>query len=137
MREVVSQKGNIFCHNVVKWMHRDQWNWVTIFHLIHFLIIHFYSLDNQTDRSGISNLCKCEDRVEKERKAILHVGMPSFQKWLKKYTILFSRWQTDHILLILVLVVATYCFSWELLLMWKDLVFFKLCCVSGKDVCGF
>ena len=56
----------------------------------------------------------------------------------KKYIILFSPWQYDHILLILIfLIVATYCFSWELLLMWKDLVFFNLYCVSGKDVCGF
>jgi len=53
---------------------------VTIFHLIHFLIIHFYSLDNQTDRSGTSNLCKCEGHVKKERKAVLLAGMHSFQK---------------------------------------------------------
>lgn len=29
----------------------------------------------------------------------------------KKYKLLFSPWQSDQILLILILVVATYCFS--------------------------
>jgi hypothetical protein len=85
---------------------------VTVFHVNLFLIVYFYSLGNQTDRSGISNLHKHGSYVEKGRKAVLHTGMHSFQEccW-ENNKVLFCPRKSDYIVLILILIVATYHFS--------------------------